>query len=326
MAENIELMLEHIRPYNEKTDADLEKFSHSKLECFEHCPRNFMFKYRYHNYLMTDSIATAIGSIVHKVLELKGIYKMNHQEVDYDYLKDVLMNGYEDENEKLIGVNKIKIDFMDDWEDFDEKSMLYYDEKIEIFLESVLPNEMEDAEWAVIGTEVPFLFVYNDKYAIRGYIDRLDGKYDKNGNLIDVRVIDYKTSKKVFDRSYIVSSQQFTLYSMAVYLMYGMLPSEHIYRFALIDETQSENVCTSGYVGRVIKKLDKVFDTIQNDDDIGTYEPKATPLCAFCDFSETNRNATEPYNTYCPYHSLWTPQCRVFAVNQEYSPEDDMEI
>ena len=328
MAEDIKLMLSKIRPYNEETDSNLEKFSHSKLECFDHCPRNFMLKYRYNNYLGIDSVATAVGSIVHKVLELKGICKMEKKEVDYEYLKEVLMNGYKDNEESLIGINKIKIEFRDEWEEFDTKSLLTYDEKIEVFLDSVLTNEMEDEEWEVIGTEVPFSFVYDNKYVIRGFCDRIDAKRDNDGNIIDIKCVDYKSSKTVFQRSKIVSSQQFGIYSMAIYLMYGMLPSEHEYSFVLIDEKQSnkDGVCTSGYIKRILKKIDKLFESIEEMDSTGCFKPNANQLCHWCDFCEHSVNGQEPYNTYCDYYSLWTPYNRTFAVNKEYSPEDDMEI
>lgn len=321
MTEDMDLLISHVRAYTDE-DADLERFSHSKLETWHNCNRSFMYKYELGNYAGGDSIATTIGSICHYVLELKGRCKMEGRPVDYDYLTDVLMKGCEEE--KLLGINDIKLKYHDEWNEFDPKSNLTYDEKIEKFINDVLPTEMED-DWTVIGVEVPFDFVYNDKYHFKGMIDRVDERINEDGER-EIRVVDYKTSKKLFDKSYVTTSQQFTIYSLASYVMYGMLPVEHMYRFILIDSIQSEGVCTNGYIKRGITKLDKLFGEIEESRDSGIYKPSPCPLCFWCSYCHTNPNAEEPYNTMCQYYSLWRPDYKTFMTNEDYCEEDDLEI
>ena len=108
MVEDMELLASHIRACTDE-DTELERFSHSKLETWHNCNRNFMYKYDLNNYVSGDSIATTIGSICHYVLELKGRCKMEGRSVDYDHLVSVLMNGCDEE--KLLGINDIKLKY-----------------------------------------------------------------------------------------------------------------------------------------------------------------------------------------------------------------------
>ena len=323
MAEDIQLMLQHIRKYDPDADKELPKYSHSKMEKFTSCNRSFLYKYVYGNYPKGGSISTELGSIVHRVLELKALAKMNNEHINYEFLHEVLFSG--DKEENLIGINDIKLKYHDEWEEFDSKSGMTYDEKIELFIKDVLPNEMED-EWEVLGAEVEFNFVYNDKYHIGGFIDLLQCKKDEDGNIVKIRVIDYKTSKKVFDRQHNVTAQQMIIYTFAVYLMYGILPEEHVYDFVLLDKKQSDDVLTNGYLKRGINKINKLFESIEECDDTGIYRPNSSPLCHWCDFCETNNNAIEPYNTMCPYYSLWLPTRKTFMTNEDYDEEDDLNI
>lgn len=320
MAENIELMLQHIRPVT-KYDDYMTKFSHSRLENFTNCNRSYMYKYVYKNYSFDGSIATEIGSICHRVLELKAGYKMRHEEVDYNKLLNILYKG--DSDEGLIGIDDIKLKYCDEWEEFDQKSGLFYEEKIQLFINDVLPYEMEDKDWEVLAAEQEFEFVYLDKYIIGGFIDRIDCKRDNNGNIIALRVVDYKTSKKVFDESHNKTAQQMLIYGLACYIMYGILPEQYQYIFVLIDREQL--AMTKGYLARGLKKLDGVFAKIEECENSGCYKPSPCPLCAYCSYSVTNPNANE-FKNYCEYYSLWTPYNKTYAVNKEYSPEDDMEI
>lgn len=323
MAEDIQLMLQRVRAYDPEKDADLPRYSHSKAEKFTSCNRAFMYKYKYGNYPKSDSISTELGSIAHRVLECKALMKMEGKTIDYDFLHKLLFEG--DEEEKLIGVNKIKLKYKEEWEEFDSKSGMYYDEKIELFLTEVLPNEMED-DWEVLGAEVEFDIVYNDKYHITGFIDLLQCKRDADNNITHIRVKDYKTSKKVFDRQHNVTAQQMLIYTFAVYLIYGILPTEHVYDFILLNKTQSDDVLTSGYLKRGINKMDKLFASIEECEETGIYRPNPSPLCHWCEFCQHNPNTEEPYSSMCSFYSLWTPYSKTFMTNEDYDESYDEEI
>ena len=67
----------------------------------------------------------------------------------------------------------------------------------------------------------------------------------------------------------------------------------------VIMELKDKNYMNSG-----IKKLDKLFKGIEAQE----FDPKPSPLCHWCEFCKTNKNALEEknYKYLCPYHSLWT--------------------
>ena len=70
---------------------------------------------------------------------------------------------------------------------------------------------------------------------------------------------------------------------------------------------------TAGYINRGITKLTKLFEGIKAKD----FEPKPSPLCAWCNFSKTNEKAPEEGKYLCPYYSHWTKD------NKDFSTEND---
>lgn len=309
------MTFDKIRPVEETDRNTLPSASYSKIDLFLQCNHRYKLKYVDRNFDDSKAIALNVGSICHKVLELKGRAKMAGEKIDYQMLKRILYDGCEEEtakgSEKIWGVDKIKTWFFEDWNTPDNKSGMTYDEKMKLFLDKVVPGEMEDEEWKVIGCEVPFEFVYDDRVIIHGFIDRVD----RNTNE-EIRVVDYKTSKAVYDATKLITPLQMAIYGMACELLYGQVPIEYMYRFILIDQEQYG--CSLGYEKRAVKKLDKTFDSIQQCKETKEYVPSPSPLCYWCSFSQNNPSAE--FKGKCPYYSLWTPDNKSFSVNQTYDP------
>lgn len=297
----------------EETDRkELLTVSYSKLELFLNCHYKYKLKYIDKNFDSSRAIALNLGSICHKVLELKAQMLMEGKTVDYEYLKNVLYEGYEDDDEEIWGIDSIRCWYFEDWAVPDNKSGMTYDEKVDVFWKEVVPNEMEDDDWEVVGCEVPFEFVYDDRVIFHGFIDRID--QNKDG---DIRVVDYKTSKASYDSTKLATPLQMVIYGMACFLKYGKLPKEYLYRFVLIDEAQIG--CTEGYLKRAITKLNKTFDAIEKCEETSVYEPTPSPLCYYCTFCKNNPSAEAKFKNLCEYHSLWTPYNKTFNVNKRYN-------
>lgn len=247
---------------------------------------------------------------------MKANYIMEKKEVDYDTIISTVELGCFDESPTglvtLSGVNNIKNKYMDEWYEPDNKSGMDYDEKIYKFMRYVLPTRVENCN--VIGAEVPFEFVYNDRVIIHGFIDRVD--LLPSG----YKVTDYKSSKAVFDERKIKTPMQFVIYDLACKFLYGEYPVRHEYDFILLDKTQTEKdgLCSSGYLARGIKKLNKLLDEIDYIKEIDEYVPKPSPLCYWCDYCENTPNSVPKYKDKCPYYSLWTPNKKTFRVNKEF--------
>lgn len=285
--------------------------SYSKLDLYKQCPLRYYYKYEQDKRSNDTSLALELGSICHKVLELKGIELKNNKTITndtYDYLKDILHNGYKDESENLIGVEQLKKKYFENW--FGIFSIPSYTDKIKLFEDTTLKNSMSDDNWKVLECEMYFEFVYDNRIKIQGYIDRVDIN-DKG----EYRVVDYKTSKKVYDNSKLTTSWQFGIYAMAILNKFGTLPKEYIYNFILLNETQY--ALTKGWEKRLVKQLDGILDKIDNDKKANEFIPNPTPLCHWCDFCKHNPLATT-YRTQCEYHSLWQPDNKTFSVNKHY--------
>lgn len=305
-------LLKRIRPVTEE-DRKLPVFSYSKIEVFKNCPLQYRYKYIDKKYSQDTSIALELGSLCHYVLEQKGRMIVAGQNINYDRLNDILLDGVSEVDEKtketLLGVRQLKRKYFEVWHEADNASGASYEDKIKIF-NQVLHNDMEDTEWKPVYFEMPFEFVWDNKVIIKGFIDRIDVKENQ------YRTIDYKTSKKVYEQSKLATSLQFGIYALAILNEFGVLPIESIYRFILIDEEQY--ALTKGWEKRLIKALDKVFGDIEASENKKVFVPKPSPLCHWCNFCQTNPEATI-YRNECEYFSKWTPTQKTFEVNKKWN-------
>ena len=305
-------LLNRIRPVTDD-DKNLPVFSYSKMEVFKNCPLQYRYKYIERKYSQDTSIALELGSLCHYVLEQKGKMIVSGETVDYEKLNDILMNGVTETDEKtkeeLLGVNQLKRKYFEVWHEADNASGASYDEKIKLF-DKVLHDEMEETDWKPTYFEKPFEFVWDNKVILKGFIDRID---TKDGQY---RTVDYKTSKKVYEQSKLATSLQFGVYALAILNEFGVLPIESEYRFILIDDKQY--ALTKGWENRLIKAMDKVFGDIEASEKKSVFVPKPSPLCHWCNFCQTNPEATI-YRNECEYFSKWTPTQKTFEVNKKWN-------
>ena len=305
-------LLNRIRPVTDD-DKNLPVFSYSKMEVFKNCPLQYRYKYIEKKYSQDTSIALELGSLCHYVLEQKGKMIVSGETVDYEKLNDILMNGVTETDEKtkeeLLGINQLKRKYFEVWHEADNASSASYDEKIKLF-DKVLHDEMEETDWKPTYFEKPFEFVWDNKVILKGFIDRID---TKDGQY---RTVDYKTSKKVYEQSKLATSLQFGVYALAILNEFGVLPIESEYRFILIDDKQY--ALTKGWENRLIKAMDKVFGDIEASEKKSVFVPKPSPLCHWCNFCQTNPEATI-YRNECEYFSKWTPTQKTFEVNKKWN-------
>ena len=316
----MEELLKRIRPVTEEDRKNLPVFSYSKLEVFKNCPLQYRYKYIEKKYSQDTSIALELGSLCHYVLERKGHMIVNGEVIDYELLNDLLVNGVKETDEKtkeeLIGVAQLKRKYFEVWYEADNASGTSYDEKMKLF-DKVLHEEMEESEWKPTYFEMPFEFVWDNKVIIKGFIDRIDTKDTEKGET-QYRTVDYKTSKKVYEQSKLATSLQFGVYALN---KFGVLPVESEYRFILIDDKQF--ALTKGWENRLIKALDKVFGDIEASEKKEVFVPKPSPLCHWCNFCQTNPEATI-YRNECEYFSKWTPNQKTFEVNKKWNALENM--
>lgn len=320
-----QILTPYIRPVTEEDKGKLPVYSYSKLDLFESCNYKYKLKYIDRNFDNSDAIHLYLGTLCHKICEIKGRIKAEGRELtkdDYVYLETVLEDGIEEKTDKgselIIGLKEIKKKYLEDYYTADNATGMNYDEKIKLFMSKVIHEEMEEPDWSVLHNEFSFEFVFcyesetgeRKEAIIHGFIDRVDINEDD-----DYRVVDYKTSKKSYDPKKMATPLQQCIYGMALFNEYGKLPVEYRYDFIFIDEYQQ--ACTKGYLKRAIKKLTKLLNQIDELADTDMYKPSPTPLCYWC-FAGDSPNADDRFKGLCPYRSLWTPEKKTFDVLNKF--------
>ena len=315
-------LLKRIRPVTEEDKGVLPVFSYSKIEVFKKCPMQYKIKYLDKKYTFETTLALELGNICHYVLEQKGKMLIEHNEVNYDKLFEILHNGTVETDEKtkteLLGINTLKKKYFDIWFDKSSPEDLNYEDKMKIF-EKVVHEEMSETDWIPTYFEHPFDFVWDDHYHIHGFIDRIDTR-TVNGKT-EYRVIDYKTSKKIYAEKDLPTALQFGIYALAILNEFRTLPVQNEYHFILLDKVQF--ALTKGYEKRLLKSLTNVFNAIAQSSADNIFTPNPTPLCHWCSFCEHNPNAQE-FKNECEYYSLWTPLNKTYAVNKKFSDTEQV--
>lgn len=309
-------LFSRVRPATPEDENKFPRRSYSMLDTMCQCSYRFKTKYIDKEYSDKSTIALELGSLAHRVLELKGNFILNNKEVNYDFLQQVLYNG----DSEVAGLDLIKHKYTEDYYTPDTNGITY-DTKIHRFTEDVMSTRCENSGYEIIGTEIPFTFIYDDKVLINGFIDRLD----KNLTTGNYKVIDYKTSKNVFSAVKIKTPMQMFIYDLAVYSMYGVVPTEHEYDFIFLDKKQDEfsGVCTSGYIKRGFKKLDGWLERIDEMASTNIYPPSPSPLCYWCEYCGNTPNSDPKLNDLCTYYSFWTPTHKTYEVLNKFDPKAD---
>ena len=295
---------------------ELPRLSYSSLNMFVQCPMRYKLRYIDDNKSATEALHLELGNILHKALEIKYRNIIDEKDVNYNELFDVIEMGIAEETEKdkgkfLNGLKQLREKYGNElFEEVDAKSGLSYNEKLDIFFEYI-QEEVNTSEWKPIAVELPFEFVFEDKVIFHGFIDRID--QNTNGEL---RVVDYKSSNKLFSDKDLTTPLQMVIYALACKKIYNKIPVEYQYDMILLGEKQY--VTSKGFLDRGIKKIQKILDDMEWCLAIDEWIPKPSPLCYWCEFSETNPNAEWYIKGLCEYYCLWTPESRTFKKNKEY--------
>jgi putative RecB family exonuclease len=327
----IDLFEGKILPWVDGQESDLN-MSYSRLNVFENCPKRYDLYYNQHKHGLDEStIALEVGSICHKILELKAKAMMQHENVNYDRLKAYLNDGFVgsnvDDEDNILGIEAIKKKYgIETWYEPDSE-FRNYDEKTSLFKNKVIYSEVcgnngDESRWQTIACEERFDFIYAvqtdlglKRTHFLGYIDRIDSRINDKGET-EYRVIDYKTSKKAYSSKDTATALQMCIYGMYIYLKYGVLPVEYLYSFVLINETQTAN--TKGYEKRAIKKLDSLLTEIFMNTDKNEWNGKGTPLCYYCPYRVDSILKDPIVGEECDEYCIWTPDNKTFErVNSD---------
>ena len=269
----------------------------------------YKLKYIDGNYSDTSTLALELGTLLHKILELK--YSAENNNID---LFTVLEEGFP--AEKIEGLKILKNKYFEDYIVTGRKSGLTYNQKLEIFKPRIETDPYNlGEEWQVLECELPFEIQYDKDISIGGKIDRID----INLNTGDLRVIDYKSSDAVYENKDLNNALQMYIYSLAIQKLYNKIPVEYIYDFILLGK-QAYALTKKNYKTTMQKKLDELIADLKENYKTMEFKPKPSPLCYWCPFNKQGCVKDIKHENLCEFYSLWTPTVKTFAVNK---PWDD---
>lgn len=230
--------------------------SYSQIECFEHCP--LQYRYRYVQRIpVLPSSAASFGSTVHKTLN--DFYQL-------------VKNGNKPTEEKLIEL------FDRNWSDEGYSSKQHEQKRRKEgrkMLSNYFKNVYLKENLQVVGLEQNFILKITPALKIGGKIDRINNIGGR------IEIIDYKTGKS-WDQKEVDKSLQMTVYALAAEDPFVGFGSEDIDLSLYFLET-GEKKSTR----RTKKQLVAARkDLINKAAEIGCsdFPSKPSPLCDFCDF------------------------------------------
>lgn len=278
-----EKTLEEVKP--------LEKFSYSKLSTYGSCHMKYWLHYEDKNYLFSESVATAYGSLTHECEEAIALALQAGVPINYTELK----------NKFILGCRKIAHKYPEDWVKLD-KSNRTYTEKMYLYLESAIYRlerfMLENPHLDIIGIEQKFEYDYDGVHSFTGSIDRAF----RNTLTGEILIQDIKTWPIPAQNSELKAPVQFTVYAMAAQALWGV-PTDKIkceYDLPLCDIRQSS--LSNDIIADGKPQLDKWFAGITK----GDFKPSPSPLCYFCQYCPNSPSYAGNGKVLCPYHSLWT--------------------
>lgn len=299
MTESLEKQIvQKIRIATEEDEKNLPTYSYSRLDTFRQCPYRFFLKYRKEVPTNEKAVALEVGTFCHSIMEERGNAFKIGGEIPSVY--DVLAAW---ENDFL----NLKKDFKAEWKKLD-KTGRDYDDKFGVFW-SYYKEEMTDPSWRVIDCEKEFKFVFDNKFILYGFIDRVDRNL--NGQY---KVTDYKTASHIYsqkDRDY---AMQMFVYALAVYVMYGKFPAEFEYDFVFFGEKRSALEATDSFK-KCFEELADIFKRIEKHDRDRQFIPKPTPLCWWCPYGADTKFEN---HDRCQFYSEWRPDNKVHRNHKNF--------
>ena len=270
----------------------LEKYSYSKISCYQSCKFKWYTKYFEKNFIYNATIATDFGTLVHETEEAIALAIKSNEQIDYIKLK----NRFIIESRKLS--LKYPVEFFTR-----DKSDRTYQEKVYMYLDSAiyrLQNFMQKhPELRIIGVEQKFEFNYDNVHSFNGSIDRAF----QNIHTGEIIIQDIKSWPVPAQNNALKAPLQFTVYTLAAEKLWNV-PTDKIrceYDLPLCDiiqQTLSDNVVAEG-----TPILDKLFKGIHDNN----FKPTISALCHWCEFNPLAH--PEILNTnpeaVCPYFSTW---------------------
>ncbi len=258
-----------------------ELFSHSRLKCFENCPKRFHFQYVLQLPQETESIEAFVGKRVHEILERlyqfvgEGMVpslpkvKSRYQQV-WDTLYDpdrvkIVRQGVPLSFYRELGIRCLDIYYRRHYP-FDRDETLGIEERVEFDLDPSAPG----------------------KYRMQGIIDRVARAPD---GVLEIQ--DYKTGNFVPSQKALDEDRQLALYQIGLADRYAADESVRLVWHYVARGVVRQSVRTPEQLQQLRTTTMSVIDRIREET---RFEPKKNALCDWCEF----KSVCPAWNPYTP--------------------------
>jgi putative RecB family exonuclease len=248
------------------------RYSHSSIECFRTCPRQFFYRYVEKVKLpdVPEHIATFFGSRCHEALE---------------WLYGGVMNGVVPEREALLA------EFGSIWErewtedvvitEADMSGDLYRslgERCVGNYYDAHVP--FNDGLTIALEQVVTFDLDPDDDISMVGYIDRVSKSPDGTWHIHD-----YKTNKRLPTQSQVDGNPQLAYYEIGIREMWPSVERVELHwHFLRFGETITSIRAAEQLSEVKAAALVTVRDALARGDDENAFEPIESGLCNYCEY------------------------------------------
>jgi hypothetical protein len=296
-----------------------ERFSYTKVDTYNQCGWKYKLQYVEGRFFSTETIATALGTLIHLIEQRISEAYINGQEPDYPALVEDFWNINIPKKDKydrtggIQGVNYIRQKFQEEFFAIDKHGSSYairckYYAEEGIYRQKKFLEEHPEIE--IVDVEKYFEVMFKG-HLLSGYIDRVMRYKGTNRYIID----DIKTKAAPFnEKTEVPTPLQMKIYSLALKSCYNLEnePDECYWDLPFINMRQRAG--TKGWLKRAETKLNKLFAGIESQD----WTPRPSPLCHWCNFCGTNPNQPQGARHLCPYQSQWQRDNPTYDVLNEW--------
>lgn len=246
-------------------------YSHSRLESYENCPRQFKLHYIDKIEVEEEGVEAFMGSRAHEALE--KLYK------DIRMTKvptlDELLAYYDEQWDKNWhdGIKIVRKEYLPEhYREVGRKAVAEYYEQHQPF---------DESRTIALEYRVAFPIDEDGDYTILGYVDRI--AVARNGTY---EIHDYKTSGRLPTQAEIDKDRQLALYQLAVRDMWPDVKQVDLVWHYLVFGKELRSRRTPKQLEGLKQETMARIKTIEADSD---FRPRESALCDWC-----------PYPPYCP--------------------------
>ena len=243
-------------------------YSHSQLSAYEECPLKYKLSYRDKIKRGQEGVEAFLGQMVHDALKKC-----------YDNLRFNKANSLRD---LLAYYNKI---WEENWhgsilivrQELTQENYRGLGEKlIQTYYERYSPFDSD----ITIGTEISLNFTLDDenKYRMRGYIDRLSRTKDDIYEIRDYKTGAYLPSQQEADRD-----RQLGLYQIGVQKRWPAVKSIRLVWHYLASDTELVSRRTPETISSLVQDTKRLIDEIESAQD---FPPRESGLCDWCEYPD----------------------------------------